>query len=402
VIHIDGVVLHDVALALVHPFETSFGRTTERETLLVEVRGDGLTGWGELTAHEAPTFSYETIETARHVLRDFLVPRLLAGEATPRVGAGTSPSASHGSGDSGAERPPGAGRWSSVGAFLDAIRGIRGHAMAKAALEGALCDWAAKAAGVSLATWLGGVRDRVPVGVSLGIEPTIDALLDRIDDFTARGYRRIKLKVKPGWDLDVLDAVRARHPAMPLTVDANAAYTAFDVPHLLKFDRFRLEYLEQPLPYDDLVDHARLQRRIATDICLDESITGLAAARAALALGSGRIVNIKLGRVGGHRAAGDIHDLCLGAGVPVWCGGMLETGIGRAHNVAMATRRNFVLPGDISASDRYWAEDLVEPPFRLEADGTLAVPSGPGIGVTVVPERLERATRRRTEGPWPR
>jgi O-succinylbenzoate synthase len=390
-IHIDGVVLHDVSLALVHPFETSFGRTTERATLLVEVRGDGLTGWGELTAHEAPTFSYETIETARHVLGDFLVPRLLLGEAAGSGGAATS-----------ATGTSGAGRWSSVGAFLEAVRGLRGHPMAKAALEGALSDWVAKAAGVSLAAWLGGVRDRVPVGVSLGIEPSIAALLDRIDDFTARGYRRIKLKVKPGWDLDVLDAVRARHPAMPLTVDANAAYTAFDLPHLLEFDRFQLEYIEQPLPHDDLVDHARLQRLLATDVCLDESINGLSAARAALALGSGRIVNIKLGRVGGHRAAGDIHDLCLGAGVPVWCGGMLETGIGRAHNVAMATRRNFVLPGDISASDRYWAEDLVEPPFCLEADGTLAVPPEPGIGVIVVPERLARATTRRTEGPWPR
>jgi O-succinylbenzoate synthase len=264
-------------------------------------------------------------------------------------------------------------------------------------MESALLDLEAQSLGISLAKHLNGVRERIPVGVSLGIEPTIAALLTRIDRFGAEGYRRIKLKVKPGWDLDVLEQVRKAHPAMPLTADANASYRAHQFEHLLRFDRFGLVYLEQPLPHDDLVDHARLQARMRTDLCLDESIDSLSACRSALALTSGRVVNIKLGRVGGHREAGRIHDLCQGAGIPVWCGGMLETGIGRAHNVAMATRPNFRLPGDISASDRYWEEDLIDPPFRLEEDGTLAVPPGPGIGVTIVPDRVKRATRNRTE-----
>lgn len=372
---IDRVRLHDIALPLLFPFRTSFGVTTTRETLLIEVSGGGVTGWGELTAHDRPNFSSETIETARHLLTDFLVPALLAGD-----GRGT-------------------GTWVTPDDFLASVRWIRGHPMARAALESALLDWTATSRGESLSHYLGGVRSSVPVGVSLGIEPTIEALLSRIDHFQQLGYRRIKLKVKPGWDFDVLDAVRNRHPSMPLTVDANAAYSGSDMERLLDFDRYRLTYLEQPLPHDDLVDHARLQRRLTTDICLDESIDGSSACRSALALGSGRVVNIKLGRVGGHRAARVIHDLCQGAGLPVWCGGMLETGIGRAHNVAMASQANFLLPGDISASDRYFQEDLIDPPFRLEADGTLGVPNGPGIGVTVVAERVARARTRLTEFP---
>ena len=372
---IDRVRLHDVALPLLFPFRTSFGVTTRRETLLIEVSGEGLTGWGELTAHDRPNFSAETIATARHLLSDFLVPTLLEGDGSGR------------------------GRWADPDAFLAAIRWVRGHPMARAAMEGALLDWDAASRDLSLSAALGGGRTHVPVGVSLGIEPTIEALLDRIDQFQALGYRRIKLKVKPGWDMDVLEAVRARHPMMPLTVDANAAYTARDMEHLLGFDRYRLTYLEQPLPHNDLVDHARLQRRLSTDICLDESIDSASACRSALALSSGRVVNIKLGRVGGHRAAREIHDLCQGAGLPVWCGGMLETGIGRAHNVAMASQPNFLLPGDISASDRYWQEDLIDPPFVLGADGTLAVPTGPGLGVRVVDERVARARTRLTE--WP-
>jgi len=362
-IRVDRVRLLHVEMPLVHPFETSFGRTTTRGTVLVEVVAGGLSGWGELTAHEAPTFSYETIETARHVLSEFLIPALLGGSF---------------------EHPAD---------FVRAVRFVRGHPMAKAALEGALCDLAARASGVSLSRFLGGVRDRVEVGVSLGIEPTIDALLARIDRFGALGYRRIKLKIKPGWDHEVLEAVRKRHPALPLTVDANAAYTALDFDRLQALDAYDLVYVEQPLPYDDFVDHARLQKKMKTDLCLDESITGPSACRAALALKSGRVVNIKLGRVGGHAEARKVHDLCQGAGVPVWCGGMLETGIGRAHNVALATLPNFLLPGDISASDRYYAPDLIDPPFRLADDGTLAVPEGPGIGVHIDAERLRAVTR---------
>lgn len=360
---VDSVTLRHVEMPLMHPFETSFGRTVVRGAMLVEVRAGGLSGWGELTAHEAPTFSYETLETGRHVLADFLVPRLLGAELEdPRE-------------------------------FHREMAFVRGHPMAKAALEGALFDLAAKARGCSLSSFLGGVRRSVPVGVSLGIEPTVEALLDRVDRFRAAGYRRVKLKVRPGWDLRVLEAVRERHPGLPLTVDANAAYTAADFGHLKAFDRFGLVYIEQPLPHEDLVDHARLQQQLATDICLDESIPGPEACRAALALGSGRVVNIKLGRVGGHTAARRVHDICQGAGVPVWCGGMLETGIGRAHNVAMATLPDFLLPGDISASDRYYAEDIVDPPFRLTAEGTLEVPAGPGIGVRVREDRLAAVTK---------
>lgn len=366
VLRIDSVRLHDISMPLVHPFETSFGRTVERAALLIEVQGEGLTGWGELTAHEAPTFSYETIETARHVLTEFLVPRLRRG------------------------------RFETVAEFVSALGAVRGHPMAKAALESAVSDWAARRAGQSLAEWLGGARTAVPVGVSLGIEPTLDALVERVADFRRRGYRRVKLKIRPGWDADILDRIRRDHPDLPLTADANAAYGAADFDHLRAFDRFHLVYLEQPLGHEDLVSHARLQRAMTTDLCLDESIAGPEACRAALALGSGRVVNIKLGRVGGFTAARTIHDLCRAAGVPVWCGGMLETGIGRAHNVAMAAWPNFVLPGDISASDRYYHEDLVDPPFRLQADGTLAVPSGPGIGVAVRADRLKEVTRRVT------
>lgn len=361
-IRVDGVTLHRVRLPLVRPFQTSFGRTVERETFLVEARAAGLTGWGELTAHEAPIFSYEDNETALHVLREFLVPALFRTAF-----------------DHPAE-------------FDAATRGIRGHAMAKAALLGALYDLTAQAAGVSLSAFLGGVRDEVPVGVSLGIESDIPTLLERVAEFQALGYRRVKLKIKPGWDVDVLGGVRAHWPALPLTADANAAYTAADIPHLKRLDALDLVYLEQPLGHDDLVEHARLQKEMTTDLCLDESISGFEACRAALALGSGRIINIKLGRVGGHGEARRIHDLCQGAGVSVWCGGMLETGVGRAHNVAMATLPNFLLPGDSSASDRYYHEDLIDPPFRLTERGTLAAPTGPGLGVWPVPERLSAAT----------
>lgn len=361
-IRVDGVTLHRIVMPLVRPFQTSFGRTVTRETFLVEARSGGRTGWGELTAHEAPVFSYEDNTTALHVLRDFLVPALFR---TPF------------------EHPD---------AFDHATRWVRGHAMARGALLGALYDLAAQDAGLPLHAFLGGVRTEVLVGVSLGIEADIPTLIERVAEFQALGYRRVKLKIKPGWDLDVLEAVRARWPALPLTVDANAAYTAADIPHLRRLDAFGLVYLEQPLPHDDLVEHARLQREMTTDLCLDESISGYEACRAALALGSGRVINIKLGRVGGHGEARRIHDLCQGAGVPVWCGGMLETGIGRAHNVAMASRPNFLLPGDSSASDRYYHEDLVDPPFRLTERGTLAVPSGPGLGVVPVPSRLAAAT----------
>jgi O-succinylbenzoate synthase len=363
---IEQVEIWHVVLPLVQPFETSFGREEERETVIVAVRSEGLTGWGEAATSRGPWYEYETVETCWHVLHDFLVPQVL--------GQG-------------------------VGSPEDAARlmaPVRGHNLAKMGLEAAIWDLLAQAQGVSVSQLLGGSRDRVAVGVSVGIQASVGRLLEVIDGYRQEGYVRIKMKIRPGWDVEVVREVRERFPRVPLMVDANSAYTLADAEKLLALDELELMMIEQPLAYDDLVDHAELQRRLRTPICLDESVPGLAAARSALALGSGRIVNIKPGRVGGLTVARAIHDLCRVRGVPVWCGGMLETGIGRAHNVALASLPGFTLPGDISASARYFHEDIVDPPFTVRADGTMAVPSGPGIGVRVVGERLEAATRRQT------
>jgi O-succinylbenzoate synthase len=269
--------------------------------------------------------------------------------------------------------------------------------MAKAGLEAAFWDVLAQAKRISLAQLLGGTKERIESGISIGIQKDIPTLLEVIERRRAQGYKRIKLKVKPGWDLEVLRAVRQRFPNIELMADANAAYRLADREHLRKFDEFGLVMLEQPLDYDDLIDHAALQRELKTPICLDESIKTPDDARKALDIGACRIINIKPGRVGGLLNAKKIHDLCRERGVPVWCGGMLETGIGRAANVAIASLPGFTLPNDISASARYWREDLIEPPFVLEPDGTIKVPTGPGLGVHIVRERLERVTQRRQE-----
>jgi o-succinylbenzoate synthase len=366
VIKIERVELYHVRLPLVQPFETSFGREDVRDTVIVAVRGGGLTGWGEAATSVGPWYEYETVETCWHVLRDFMGPRL-AGETI-----------------------------SSPDDPARLMAPIRGHHMAKMGLEAAAWDLLGQAGGCSIAGLLGGVRERVPVGVSIGVQPSVPALLDRIEEYWGQGYSRIKIKIKPGWDVDVVRQVRERFPEVPLMVDANSAYTLADAGRLAALDDYALMMIEQPLPYDDLVDHAALQRTLRTPICLDESVPSLAAARAALALGSGRIVNIKPGRVGGLTVARAIHDLCRENDWPVWCGGMLETGIGRAHNVALASLPGFTLPGDISASARYFYEDIVEPAFVVNEDGTMSVPTGPGIGVAVVPERLQAATQRRT------
>jgi O-succinylbenzoate synthase len=262
-------------------------------------------------------------------------------------------------------------------------------------IEAAVWDLIGRIRGQSVSEQLGGTRDRVPVGVSIGVQGSVPELLDRINAFWGEGYSRVKIKIKPGWDVDVVRQVRTRFPGIPLMADANSAYSLDDSDLLAALDPYGLMMLEQPLAYDDLVDHASLQQRLSTPICLDESVPSLAAARAALALGSGQIINIKPGRVGGLVAAKAIHDLCLERSVPVWCGGMLETGIGRAHNVALASLPGFVLPGDISASSRYFHEDLVEPAFEVNADGTMTVPTQPGIGLEVLPERVFAATQRR-------
>lgn len=362
---IEQVELHHIDLPLVHPFETSFGREVTRPCILVSAHGDGLTGWGECVAGAGPWYSCETIETAWHVLRDFLVPAVLGQEiASPADVAAR-------------------------------FRGVRGHPMARAALEMAVWDLWAQAEGVGLARLLGGERERVKVGVSVGIEPTPEALLERVEQYVAEGYGRVKLKIRPGWDVTVVRAVRERWPDLPLQVDANAAYTPADTPVFRELDRFDLLLIEQPFHYDDIVDHARLQAQLCTPVCLDESIHSPEHARWALEIGACRVINIKVGRVGGLTAARQVHDLCAERGVPVWCGGMLETNVGRAANVALAALPNFTLPGDISASARYYREDIAGPDFVLNEDSTLSVPFGPGLGVQVFPDRLASVRLRR-------
>lgn len=362
---IEQVEIRHVSLPLIHPFETSFGREEVRETILVAVNSGGLTGWGEAATSAGPWYEYETVETCWHVLSEFLGPRVVG---------------------------------QTVSAPEDVVRlmaPVRGHNIAKMGLEAAVWDLVGKGQARSVSELLGGVRERIPVGVSIGVQESMAALLNRIGEFWEQGYGRIKIKIKPGWDVDVLRQVRERFPNVPLMVDANSAYSLADMDTLVALDEFHLMMIEQPLAYDDLVDHAELQRRLETPICLDESVPSLAAARAALALGSGRILNIKPARVGGLTVARAIHDLCHEHDIPVWCGGMLETGIGRAHNVALASLPGFVLPGDISASARYFHQDLVEPPFRINTDSTMTVPTGLGIGVEVMRDRVEAATQRR-------
>jgi O-succinylbenzoate synthase len=350
----------------VRPFETSFGRVTARTIVLVTVHADGVAGWGESVADADPFYSGETADSVWQAIDTWLAPRILAAPlAHPR----------------------------DVGPRL---RGIRGHHMAKAAVEMAIWDLYARQQGVPLQHALGGSRAAVPSGVSIGIEGSVEALLDRIAVEREAGYQRVKIKIKPGWDTGIVARVRERWPSLPLMVDANAAYRLADAETLAALDRFDLLMIEQPLAEDDLVDHATLQRSLRTPICLDESVDTRADAAAAVALGACRVVNIKPGRLGGYAESIAVHDLCAAAGIPVWHGGMLETGIGRAHNLHLASLPHFTLPGDIAASARYFQPDLIEPPIRVAPDGTVAVPlDGPGIGVTIVPDRVDRATERR-------
>ncbi len=364
---IEWVELRQIAMELVEPFETSGWREIIRPCIIVALHSEGLTGYGECVAGAGPWYSYETVETAWHIFKDFLVPAVLGKD------------------------------FSSAEELQEQFRSIRGHPMAKAGLEAAFWDVLAQAKNISLAKLLGGTKDRIESGISIGIQKDIPTLLEVIERRLAQGYKRIKLKVKPGWDLEVLRAVRQRFPDIELMADANAAYNLADREHLKEFDEFGLVMLEQPLDYDDLIDHALLQRELKTPICLDESIKTPDDARKALDIGACRIINIKPGRVGGLLNAKKIHDLCRERGVPVWCGGMLETGIGRAANVAIASLLGFTLPNDISASARYWKEDIIDPPFVLEPDGTIKVPTGPGLGVRIIRERLERVTQRRQE-----
>ena len=358
-----SIELRTIALPLVRPFRTSFGTSTEKVCVLVRLETDDAHGWGECVADVEPGFSEEFNEGAWLVLRDFLGPAMMRA------------------GDVGVDD-------------LDRVVAfVRGNPMAKAALIDAFVDAELRGRGVSLASWLGADRDRVPCGVSIGIAQSTDLLLDQVEGYLVEGYRRIKLKIEPGTDVERVTAVRVRHPDIALSVDANAAYTLADVDVFRSLDAYDLLMVEQPLHHGDLVRHAELQRAIRTDVCLDESIRSAADAEAALELGSCRIVNIKQGRVGGILEARRVHDVCRRAGVPVWCGGMLETGIGRAQNLALAAMPGFTLPGDTSASARYFFDDLTLP-FEMSADGTMAVPAGPGIGVEPRPERLDETTIR--------
>ncbi|MFG3243805.1 o-succinylbenzoate synthase [Streptomyces sp. NPDC048157] len=366
---VTGVELLTIKAPLVSPFRTSFGTETVREALLVRVVTDEAEGWGECGAGTAPQYSSQYTHAAADVLGRFLVPAL-AGVA-----------------DLDAHR------------VAPALAAFKGHRMAKAALETAVLDADLRARGVPFAHALGAVRDRVPCGVSVGITESIPALLDTVAGYLDAGYLRIKLKIEPGWDIEPVRAVRERFGDIPLQVDANAAYRRGDARHLARLDPFGLLMLEQPLAEDDLLGHAELAKRVTTPICLDESIVSARAAADALVLGACHVVNIKPGRVGGYLEARRIHDVCVAHGVPVWCGGMLETGVGRAANVALAALPGFVLPGDTSASDRYYRTDITAP-FHL-VDGHLAVPTGPGLGVTPVPEILDEVTDSTTWLPVP-
>ncbi|AEB10789.1 o-succinylbenzoate synthase [Marinithermus hydrothermalis] len=344
--------LYLVRLPLKFRFETSFGTQTERTLLLLILSGEGLEGYSEGVMEVLPAYREETLAGALHLLETALLPAVLGKD------------------------------WENPDQLVQALAPFRGNRMAKAVVEMAFWDLWAKSLGFPLYQLLGGVRREVPVGVSLGIQPSLEATLDLVERHLAEGYQRIKLKIKPGWDVQVVAAVRERFPTARLTVDANSAYTLADLPVFRELDRYALDYIEQPLAYDDLVDHAKLQQALTTPLCLDESITSATEARKALELGAGRVINLKVGRVGGHLEARKVHDVAAAWSAPVWCGGMLEAGVGRAHNIHLATLANFTHPGDTSSASRYWAEDIVEE--ALEArEGWMPVPEGPGIGVTL-------------------
>jgi O-succinylbenzoate synthase len=357
---IDAIVLRELHMPLVRPFETSFGVTRNRRIVLAEVQSEGISGWGECTAGERPYFCGESTDTAWQVLVHELAPALAV------------------------ESPEHGGECPRI------FRQVRGNQMAKAALENAVWDLEAQREGISLSHLLGGVRETISCGVSIGIQSSIPELLAIIDRELAAGYQRIKLKCKPGWDIEVFERVRHRWPGILLSCDANSAYRLRDEDHLASFDGYDLLMIEQPLWHDDFYFHSVLQRRLNTPICLDESIRNRRDALAAIEMESCRIINIKLGRVGGFSEAIAVHNAALERGIPVWCGGMLESGVGRAHNIALSTLEGFTLPGDVSASARYFAEDIIEPEVTVSKEGEIAVPDMPGRGYEVRTDLIER------------
>jgi len=362
VLRIERLQLRLIRLPLVAFFETSFGRVYDKTFILVSLEGDGAQGLGECVAENEPYYSSETNVSAWHIIKDFLAPAVLGKSfAHPRD-------------------------------IFPAMKRVRGHHMAKAAVEMAAWDLAATHEDVPLSRLLGGTQSAIASGASIGIQDSMSQLADKVRKELEAGYRRIKIKVKPGWDLDAVEMIREYFGTIPLMVDANAAYTLADAARLALFDRFELMMIEQPLEYDDIRDHAMLQRRLATAICLDESIHSVRAAEDAIALEACRVINIKPGRLGGHAESIRVHDACANHGIPVWHGGMLESGIGRAHNLHLASLPNFTLPGDISASRRYFVPDLIEPPIEVSSDGLVTVPTAPGIGVNVDWDRVQAAT----------
>lgn len=362
---ITSVELREIRLPLIHFFETSFGRTTERRILLVRVTDkDGAVGWGECTAGEGPFYSNEWIETAWETLKSFLVQMVVGKEM------------------------------SAAGDSWLLMKAVRGHRMAKAAIENACWDLEAKKLGQPLWRHLGGTRSEISCGVSIGIQETPEALLEKIEQEVNAGYQRIKIKIKPGWDRNIVERVREKFPDIRLMADANSAYTLADVPLFKELDNYNLMMVEQPLAHDDIFDHAELQKQITTPVCLDESIHSSADAQHAIQLGATRIINVKLGRVGGHAQAQQVEQVCREANIPIWCGGMLESGIGRAHNIAMSTLAGFSLPGDVSASSRYWHEDIIEPEVMVSPAGTITPPTKPGIGFEVNLSRVDNLTVR--------
>ncbi len=365
---IEKIELFLCRLPLVHFFETSFGRSYDRTFVLIRVEGAALgnsqEGWGECVAEANPYYSSETTETVWHIIQGFIAP-LVVGKTFdhPRE-------------------------------IYPALHRIRGHNMAKAGVEMAAWDLYARSVGQPLSKVLGGTRDRIASGVSIGIQDSFDQLLEKVGKELAAGYQRIKIKIKPGWDIEAVERIRAKFGDIGLQVDANAAYTLDDAALLARLDPFDLLLIEQPLDYDDVMDHVELQKRLKTPVCLDESIHTVRIARDAIAAGACKIINIKPGRVGGHQPSIELHDLCAANNIPVWHGGMLESGIGRAHNIHLASLPNFRLPGDIAASKRYYQPDLIEPPIDIASDGTIAVPTAPGIGVNIVRDRVDQATLR--------
>ena len=361
---IDRITLREIRMPLVHPFETSFGRTTERRILLVEVEEDGAVGWGEVTCGERPFYNEEWVDAAWLILRDFVAPRILNIDIASAADI--------------------AGRNSH----------IRGHHMARGGLETAAWDLEARKLGLPLWQHIGGSRTEIDCGVSIGIQDSVEELLELIEREVRAGYQRIKIKIKPGWDVEVVRQVRAAFRTIRLMADANSAYALSDAAHLRRLDEFDLMMIEQPLSHDDIIDHAQLQARLDTPICLDECIRTARHAEQAIEMNAGRIINIKLGRVGGFSEALLVHKVARAHGIPVWCGGMLESGIGRAHNIALSTLDNFTLPGDVSASKRYWKRDIIDPPVEVGPEGTIAVRDEAGFGYELDRDYIDALTVR--------